>query len=198
MKVAIVTHFPKNPDVPHGGVEAVSVNLVKGLVQFSEIEIHVVTLDTEIDVDFISVWGEVHIHRLAVQKGSTLLNTCGAWGRILQKYLLEIKPDIIHAHDTYGIMVRGLPLPRVFTIHGFIHSDTLVAGQRFAWIRSKIWEFYEKRAWSDQPHIISISPYVRERLGGVAKGKIHDIDNPVAEEFFNIQRAEQEGPMCLL
>jgi glycosyltransferase involved in cell wall biosynthesis len=44
-----------------------------------------------------------------------------------------------------------------------------------------------------QPHIISISPYVRERLSGIARGVIHDIDNPISEECFRVVRCEKKG-----
>ena len=76
--------------------------------------------------------------------------------------------DVIHAHDTFGLMVHGLDLPRVLTIHGFIHEDTRVSGSRFARPRSIIWRYFETRTWAAFPHIISISPYVRERLTGRA------------------------------
>lgn len=193
MKVAIATHFPKDPSAPKGGVEAVSVNLVRGLAQLHDLEIHVVTLDASIDANVICQWDDITIHRLAVSQGSVLLNSCGAWRHILQKYLIDIQPDLVHSHDTYGIMTTGLKLPRVFTIHGFIYGDTLLSKKKLAWLRSRIWRFFETRAWAEQPHIISISPYVRERLNGIAKGVIHDIDNPVAEEFFHICRKEKKG-----
>ena len=193
MKVAVATHFPKNPGVPRGGVEAVNVNLVKGLAQLPDMEIHVVTLDPTLDTDLVAQWGEITVHRLATVQGSVLLNACGAWRHKLQNYLIGMRPDIVHAHDTYGIMTKGLELPKVFTIHGFIHGDILLSKEKIAWLRSKIWRIIETRAWADQAHIISISPYVRERLSGIAKGGIHDIDNPVAEECFRIHRAEQTG-----
>jgi len=193
MRIAIVTHFPVVPTAPLGGVEAVSVNLVKGLVQLQDMEIHVVTLDTTIAANSISHWNNVTIHRLAVSSGSILLQACGTWKHTLQNYLINLRPDLVHSHDTYGIMTQGLRLPRVFTIHGFIYGDTLLSQKKLAWLRSRIWRAIETRAWAEQPHIISISPYVRERLNGIAKGVIYDIDNPVGEEFFHIQRAEKKG-----
>jgi glycosyltransferase involved in cell wall biosynthesis len=90
-------------------------------------------------------------------------------------------------------MVKGLRIPRVFTIHGFIYGDTLVSRQRWPRLRSWIWRRFETSGWADQPHIISISPYVRERLTGIATGVIHDIDNPISESFFHIERKEKKG-----
>jgi glycosyltransferase involved in cell wall biosynthesis len=111
----------------------------------------------------------------------------------MREYVEILGPDLIHAHDTYGLMVQGMALPRVFTIHGFIYGDTLVSGSRFAKPRSWVWRRIETAGWADQPHIISISPYVRERLRGIATGVVHDIDNPVSVACFDIYRQECKG-----
>ena len=102
-------------------------------------------------------------------------------------------PDVVHSHDTYGLMVKGIGIPRVFTIHGFIYGDTLVSGVKMPWLRSLIWKLVETSGWSDQPHIISISPYVRERIAGIVKGVIHDIENPISDTFFDVKRNEKPG-----
>jgi glycosyltransferase involved in cell wall biosynthesis len=195
MKVALVTYFPKDPESPHGGVEAVSVNIARALSSFQDIDVHVVTTTTEKDQAEKGPvrWGNVTLHRLQMLGGSTLINAIGAGRRQISGYLHALRPDIVHAHDTFGIMVKGLPFARVFTIHGFIYGDTLVSGERFAWLRSRIWKLIENSSWADQPHIISISPYVRERLSGIATGIIHDIDNPISDAFFNIDRNERKG-----
>ncbi len=193
MKVAIVTHFPQDPDAPHGGVEAVCVNLARWLGTFDDLDIHVVTMDRTVEAVSVSYKGRVAIHRLPGFKGHALTTAIGKGRQEISRYLLALAPDVVHAHDTYGLMVKGLPIPRVFTVHGFIYGDTLVSGKKFAWFRSKIWRRVETSGWADQPHIISISPYVREQLAGVAKGVIHDIDNPISERFFEISRDERKG-----
>jgi glycosyltransferase involved in cell wall biosynthesis len=193
MKVAIVTAFPEDPDAPRGGVEAVSVNLVGALAGFTDLEIHVVTVDPACQAVTQSCWRGVAVHRLPLLGGHMLTGAIGPGRRQMGEYVRRLGPDVVHAHDIYGLMVKGLPIPRIFTIHGFIHSDTLVSGERWAWLRSRIWRRVETAGWADQPHIISISPYVRERLTGITTGVIHDIDNPVAESFFGVERAERKG-----
>ena len=192
-KIVVATHFPADISSPQGGVEAVSVNLVKGLAQLKGLDLHVVTLDQGVSRDVRKRWENVTLHRLSVKPGSFLLNVCGAWRNKLQQYISNLRPDLVHAHDTYGIMVQGMTLPRVFTIHGFIYSDAALSDKKFSWIRSKIWRFIETRSWADQPNIISISPYVRERLKGIARGRIYDIDNPVDGKFFAVKRSELAG-----
>lgn len=193
MKIVIVTSFPDDPGAPVGGVESVSVNLVKALAEFGDLEIDVITTRQNCYLEKKGDWGGVRIHRLSWAGGSMLGNAIGPGRRQMQEYLSKIKPDVIHSHDTYGLMVKGMCIPRVFTIHGFIYGDVLVSNKRFASFRSRIWRWFETSGWADQPNIISISPYVRERLRGIATGAIYDIDNPISEDFFNIERKEQKG-----
>ena len=193
MKVAVATWFPVDPQRPSGGVEAASVNLVRHLAGLDGLEVHVVTMDRGLDASATPEWEGATVHRLQWAGGRMLTNAREPGRRQVQEYLHHLRPDVVHAHDTYGIMVQGLAMPRVFTIHGFIHADTLVAGGRGARVRSWLWRRAEHSAWADQPHIISISPYVRERLAGIARGIIHDIDNPVGEAFFQVNHRERKG-----
>ena len=173
-------------------MEAVSGNLVRALARFDDLDVRGDGEPLDRTATTQS-WDRVTLHRLPWAGGSMLRNATGPGRRQMQNYLHHLKPDVVHAHDTYGLMVEGLPIPRVFTIHGFIHGDTLVSGERFARLRSWIWRRIETAGWADQPHIISITPYVRERLRGIATGVIHDIDNPIAERFFDIARAEDKA-----
>ena len=188
-----MTSFPAAPESPKGGVEAVSVNLCRALAAFDDLEIHVVTFVPGPKDGEARSLERLKIHRLPAESGSQLLNAIGPWRRGVEEFLRELSPDLVHAHDIYGLTTTGVRIPRVFTVHGFIHADTLVSGERFHRIRSRIWRYVETGGWAKQPHIISISPYVRERLSGIARGVIHDIDNPISEEFFRVPRRERKG-----
>lgn len=192
MRVAIATAFPRDPHAPRGGVEAVSVNLVEALLAFDDLDIHVITADPSAAVPSEYAWKRATIHRLPQSGRRVLLDAVGPGRRQMHAFVARLAPDVVHAHDVYGLMVKGLAIPRVLTIHGFIHGDTRVSGERLAWLRSRIWSRIELAVWADQPHLISISPYVRERLTGIATGVIHDIENPIAPRFFSVRRAE--GP----
>jgi glycosyltransferase involved in cell wall biosynthesis len=193
IRAAVVTDFPRDPHDPCGGVQAVSVHLVRALSQLDGMELHVVTEDSECTAPTEGTWDKVHIHRLPRLGRTTLSNAIGRGRRQMAGYLEVLAPDVVHAHDVYGLMVKGLAMPRVFTIHGQIYRDTRVAGGRCARLRSWLWKRIELAGWSDQPHVISISPYVREQLAGVVRGTIHDIDNPIGEECFHLDRHEEPG-----
>jgi len=193
IKLAFVTQFPIEIGRPHGGVEAVSVNLIPALATYSEFDLHVITLCPDTSVESIEKLENITIHRIPKPSGSELINALTTGKRLIENKIKEISPDLIHAHDTYGIMVKDLTIPKVFTIHGFIYGDTLLANGKFKNIRSKIWELIEKSSWRKQPNIISISPYVRERLTGVSNAHIFDIDNPISEHFFDLTRQSSKN-----
>jgi glycosyltransferase involved in cell wall biosynthesis len=193
MRIALATWFPRDPSAPRGGVEAVSVNLTRALARIEGNEVHVITFDDSITAPERSEWAGATIHRLPRASGSLLGFARDEGRRRLGEFLAELRPDVVHAHDTYGIMTRGLDLPRVFTIHGFIHEDTRLMGGWKNRLRSELWKREELATWAEQPHIISISPYVRERLGGIARGVIHDIENPIDPACFDVARSVEEG-----
>ncbi|MFT6925927.1 MAG: glycosyltransferase involved in cell wall biosynthesis [Psychromonas sp.] len=193
IRLAFVTQFPIDINRPLGGVEAVSVNLVHSLSAYVELDIQVVTLCPNITQVTQESWGRVTIHRLPKPRGSELINAVTKSKKLVEDYVRKLQPDLIHAHDTYGIMVNDLTIPKVFTVHGFIYGDTLLANGRFKWLRSKLWEYIEKRSWAKQLNIISISPYVRENLSSVTSAIIFDIDNPISDKFFTLERSEKVG-----
>jgi glycosyltransferase involved in cell wall biosynthesis len=193
MKIVLATHFPSDITKPHGGVEAVTANLAQGLSELEGVDIEVVTLDKSINSVKTNEWGNIKIHRIPRKVSNELLNSVTAGRSDVKRFIQELKPDIVHAHDTYGIMIKGIKIPRVFTVHGFIHSDTRLTKRNLSLVRSMLWRYIELGAWADQPYIISISPYVRERISQVSKGVIFDIDNPISSGFFNIERNEQNN-----
>src|SRR5581483_12093387 len=139
MKVAIVTAFPADPAAPQGGVEAVSVNLVEALSAFDDLDLHVVTTDGTIRYPEEYQRCGATVHRLPHSGARVLIDATGPGRRQMHAFLTRLKPAVIHAHDVFGLMVKGLRIPRVHTIHGFIYGDTLVSGERLAWLRSQIW-----------------------------------------------------------
>lgn len=192
-KLAFITQFPSNPQRPSGGVEAVSVNLIRGLAIYEDLDIHVVTLSESVDAPVDETWMNASVHRFPRPSGTELVNAVSRSRSLITRIVNEMAPDLIHAHDTYGIMTQNIDIPKVFTVHGFIHGDTLLAGHRFAYLRSLLWRIVEVRNWNRQPNIISISPYVRERVSRSSRANIFDVENPISEDFFKLERNERAG-----
>jgi glycosyltransferase involved in cell wall biosynthesis len=192
LRIAIVTQFPVEPDKPVGGVEAVSVNLVRHLARDPTLEVHVLSL-VNVTSTVETSWAGATLHFLPRPEGSMLRLAIDRGRKVVHAWLDANEMDLVHAHDTYGLMVQGYRGNRVFTVHGFIYGDTLVSGTRFARLRSWIWKQIETRGWADQPNVISISPYVRERVSAFSEANIRDIDNPVAAGFFDIPWVPEQG-----
>jgi glycosyltransferase involved in cell wall biosynthesis len=189
VRLVLVTAFPVDPGTPRGGVEGVSVVLGSALRQHRDLELHIVTTGG-VDTPQVEDWGAARVHRLPWTSSRQLSGALGRDARRLREYVGGLRPDVVHAHDTYGIMMQSIDTPRVLTIHGFIHADTRVSGASLARPRASVWKQIETRAWARYPHIISISPYVRERLTGIATGAVHNVDNPIADAFFDVQRRD--------
>jgi len=193
MRVAVVTQYPADPRAPRGGVEAVSVNLVQALARLDDLDVQVVTTSSEVPAPRTEEVDGAVVHRLPRGGGPLLSEAVGAGRRRVLQCLESLRPDVVHSHDVYGLMVQGVPAPSVFTVHGFIYADTRVSGERLPWLRSWLWRAFEPRGWAAHDHVIAISPYVRERLSGRIRGRIHDIENPIAREFFAVERREEPG-----
>jgi len=194
LKVALFSRYPEDSDYPKGGIESVTVVLVRALAQLSDMEVHLITLERNQSEVTVEQDGNVTIHRLPDSRWPQILDIIAGPGKKrLVGYINDLKPDILHTHETYGLCLGNISIPHVFTVHGFDHANLIADSAKFATVRSLLWEYVEKQGFSRQSHIISISPYVRKMIEPLTKAKIYDIDNPVDERFFNIKRRSEPG-----
>src|SRR3954451_8674753 len=118
IKIAIATAFPADTAAPHGGVEAVSVNLIEALSAFDDLDLHVVTTDPTISRPAEYRWGATTVHRLPDSRARVLIDATGPGRRQMHAFLTRLAPAVVHSHDVFGLTVKGLRIPRVHTIHG--------------------------------------------------------------------------------
>ena len=193
MKVVMFSVYPSERK-PGGGVPSVTKVLTQALSKFAELEIHIITLEQNNKTLNIEQDGDVTIHRLPGSQWPQILDIyIGPGKRRLVKYIIDLKPDVLHIHETYGLAIGNFPIPHVFTIHGFDHANLVADSAKHAWIRSRLWKYVERRGIASQKNIISITPYVRQMVEPLTKAKIYDIDNPVDERFFKINREPEHG-----
>lgn len=194
MKIAVFSRYPQDPDHPRGGVEAVAVVLVRALARIDDLDVHVITLEPRRSQPVIDTDGRVTIHRLPGTRWPQLADILIGPGRKrLRKHLLALKPDVVHTHETYGLTLGRLPIPHVFTVHGFDHANVIAESARFARIRSQLWKRVERYGLARHEHIISITPYVNNMIEPMTKAHVYNIDNPVDERFFNVDRRPKPG-----
>jgi len=190
LKIAIAAAYPADPERPAGGPEAGLAALLPSLTRFDDLDLHVVTIDRAVAHVTVAPQQGAMIHRLPRLTRSEWWNAVGPGRKQVHDYLLKLEPEVVHARDTYGVMASGIPVRRVLSVHGFIHTDTAMQPGRLSWLRACLWRSSELRGWRSYPHVISITPYVRERLRRVSRATIHNIENPVPKGVFHVQRRD--------
>lgn len=194
MRIAVFSRYPVDSGHPKGGVESVTVVFVRTLAQLDDLDVHIVTLERKRTKIAVEQDGDVTVHRLPGSRWPQILDILAGPGKKqLVSYIMDLKPDILHTHETYGLGLGTISIPHVFTIHGFDHANIVANCAKFGWIRSRLWKLVERRGLAAQRHIISISPYVKEMIEPLTRANIYDIDNPVDERFFKITRLPEPG-----
>ena len=194
MKVVLFSRYPVDSSRPKGGIESVTVVLVKALAQLGDMEVHLVTLERDRLENTIEQDGAVTVHRLAGSRWPQIMDIItGPGKKRLISYIKDLQPDILHTHETYGLCLGNISIPHVFTVHGFDHANLIADSAKFGLVRSRLWKQVERRGFVAQKHIISITPYVRQMIEPLTKATIYDIDNPVDERFFKIERKPESG-----
>ena len=194
MRVVLVSRFPREADAPRGGVETVTLALTRALCQLDDLDVHVVVLDRANRTSNQTSFGRATVHRLPGSRTPQILDVLGGPGRVrLHRHLVGLRPDIVHFHETYGYGAPSLPLPVVFTIHGFDHANIPAERRRAAWLRAPLWRAVEAWGLRRQRHVIAITPYVREHLQGRTSAEIYDIENPLDPTFFEVPRQTERG-----
>ncbi len=195
MKIVLFSRYPEDYDSPHGGVESVTVILARALAKIKGFDVHLITLERKSSTEHTEQDGKVTIHRLPGSGWPQIADIlCGPGRKRLKQKIHQINPDIVHSHETYGLTLGKLPVPHVFTVHGFDHANIPAEGRRdVGKIRSVLWQWVEKYGMAGQQDIFSISPYVRAMIEPLTKANIYDIDNPIDERFFTLNTTKEHG-----
>jgi len=194
LKVAVFSRYPCDSGHPKGGVESVTVVLVKALAQLDSLDVHVVTLEQKRRRFSVEQDGDITVHRLPGSRWPQIADiVAGPGKRRLISYIRGLGPDIVHSHETYGLGLGNISIPHVFTVHGFDHANLMADSAKFGWLRSRLWKRVEGRGLAKQRHIISITPYVKKMIEAQTQATIYDIDNPVDERFFKMTRQPEPG-----
>jgi glycosyltransferase involved in cell wall biosynthesis len=195
MKVVLFSRYPRSFNLPKGGVESVTVILARALARMADLDVHLITLEQGLAKEMTERDDKVTIHRLSASSWPQVLDIHAGPGRkrLLAK-IRQLKPDVVHSHETFGLTMGELEIPHVFTVHGFDHANIPAEGRSLAGPRSLLWKYVENRGLSRQKTIISISPYVLGMIQQYApQAAIHGIDNPVDDRYFTVPLEKQNA-----
>ena len=196
MRVALVGPFPLQPGRFSGGVERVASNLVDCLMTFDDLELHAITCTHVVKRAVHLEHSGVTYHYLPSSARLATLSLYVVERRGLRRALREIQPDVVHAQDAieYGYISLKAGYPLVISVHGIVreerkYSSTVVSRLR-ATARSLL---VERHCVKNARHIIHQAGYAERYFGHLLTGKTHDIANPIADKFFDLNSIEEEG-----
>lgn len=190
MKVALVGLYPRDPDVIRGGVEAVTLQLSRGLAAIAGVDMHVVVSEpgrplgverTPEGITIHSIGGEAHLGNFLFQIPDR---------RRIASALRTLAPDVVHAHGAHREALGSIEsgFPTVVTIHGILEAEISLEKRLGKRVRGFFRRHVVNTALRKMRHVILLSPEVeevyRDRL---ASARTWVIENPVHERFFAIE-----------
>jgi len=134
----------------------------------------------------------LHVHYLPGIKRFDLMGQLSkSTSKAIQHKLSELTFDLVHFQGCTA-WSRELEGRHVLTIHGIAERDVLFRG-RFRWLKSRIVRYIEGRGRRRFANIIVINPYVRKEVAGDLRGRTWEIENPVADDFFDVEHRPVSG-----
>jgi glycosyltransferase involved in cell wall biosynthesis len=198
VRVAILGAYSLQDNRISGGPEAVVVQLADGLRRLPAMDVHVFTTSGRIAQDSVQQRDGVTVHTLRLRRTPrwTLVR---ANARALAQAVRRIAPDVAHAHSggTWGDAALSSGAPAVITVHGVIRLEAQVFRRYgLTWRQSLSWryeEWYERRSLARAADVIAISPYVADFYRSMTAARMHLVENPVAEAYFDLPDATAPG-----
>jgi glycosyltransferase involved in cell wall biosynthesis len=200
IRVALVGHYPLDPNQIRVGPEAVCKYLLEGLEQIDNLELHVVSTHKGLrqarlfrrdNVDFYFLPHP----RLPMELAFPFLL------RRVRRALHQISPDIVHAQagHVYGSVCLTSGYPVVATIHNVPGTEPPYAANWVSRWRMALQDDLTARYFTAHVrHIICISDHIRKGLSSRVQATFYPINNPVANAFFELPAGEEVPGRLLL
>ena len=198
LRVALLGAYSLAGNRISGGPEAVVVQLAHGLRRLPGLEVHVFTASGRVQQDSAQERDGIVVHTLRLRRMPrwTLMR---ANARALAQAVRRIAPDVAHAHSggTWGDAALASGAPAVITVHGVIQQEAQVfRSYGLTWRQSLSWryeEWYERRSLARAADVIAISPYVADFYRSMTAARMHLVENPVADAYFDLPDATEPG-----
>ncbi|MFC1620944.1 glycosyltransferase family 4 protein [Candidatus Omnitrophota bacterium] len=197
MKLAIIGPYPldNNTDNMHGGVQAVAVNLLKGLLRFNDLDIHVLTVSHAIDKDRDFRSNGFTMHAVAADnRFGNITFYSKARKRICRK-IDDIRPDLIHSHmlgyHTLAALESGHTKVLVST-HGITEGNWGVSCTLMDKMRRYLQDCIHEKCLKRAENIIVNSRFSEDFLKSYKIRNIYRLNNPISDAFFNIDTDKEE------
>ena len=192
LKLAMVAPFPLEPSKVEGGVSAVTCNLVRALSALNEIDLHIVAPTVGLAQSRSSIWCGIPVDYFPLRAGAIP----AAWrlirglGERFIRLIESLDCDVVHLQGaaSWGIGARQ---PQVLTLHALHERDARFKkyGRLRAWAIHPI----ERRNRRSSRNLIIINPWIYDALGEKLNARCWNIENPVDDLFFGVERKPRLG-----
>ncbi len=198
MRVAILGAYFLQDNRISGGPEAVVVQLADGLRRLPGFDVHIFTTSSRAAEDSVQERDGVTVHTLRLRRVPrwTLVR---ANARAMAFAVRRIAPVVAHAHSasTFADAALSSGAPAVITVHGVIRQEAQVFRRYgLSWRQRLSWryeEWYERRSLTRAADVIAISPYVADYYRSMTAARMHLVENPVADAYFDLPDATKPG-----
>jgi glycosyltransferase involved in cell wall biosynthesis len=194
MRIILAGPYPTDETEVKGGVEAVMLYLAPALAKLDDIELHVISLESNLDKPRSLQKENYTVYFLPFSKLPGRLSLLGNI-RTLRRAMCDLKPHVIHAQiaGEYGLAAAKTGVPWVLTLHGirYLEAD-FFPGLVSSLYRRRIIKYTELQTIRKAQHVISISPFIQDVFKHNLNCEIHNIENPVADAFFKVPSQEEE------
>jgi len=193
MQVAIVGDYPLDSAHLRGGVEAAFAYLVKGLRQFEDLQVHIITMQSESHMESTEIEQDgVILHLLPGLARFELARMYRIYQSQLNEILDRIQPAVVHAqgstYHAYAALKSGSPT--VLTVHGVFREDIKYARNLVIRLRNQLAALLiERYSLSHTRHLIAISRYVATYFSSLLRPEtqVYYIPNAIDKSYLNLQ-----------
>lgn len=202
MKLAMLGTYPVdgNINIINGGLEAVVVNIVKGLTRYNDIEMHIITASHCIDKNQDIVLNGINIHAVPLDRKFGNITFYSSVIKRLHGKIKQITPDIIHTHELGYYTLAALRSGHkkvVVSTHGIANTNKGIGCDIADKIRRYLRYCIYIKCLNKAENIIVNSPYIKEYISRFGKKNIYELDNPVSDIFFNMNNKLEEEQRIL-
>jgi glycosyltransferase involved in cell wall biosynthesis len=188
MRIVLVGKYPIDPNNVRGGPQAVFTYLLQGLERHPDLELHVITARKSITSPYIVQRNGVEFHYLPYPDRTTLL-AVPTLQRSIRRVLSQIQPDLVHgqSNNVLGCIALSAGYPTVLTAHSVHGSEIEFSSKWINRLNLRVLHALMRNYFTSHArHVVSISPYIRRHYEPQMEATFHEIDNPVADEFFEL------------
>lgn len=202
MRLAMIGPYPIDGDVSEisGGVQAVIVNMIKGLSRFKDLEIHIVTASFFIDKETDFASGGINVHVVPLDRRFGNIKLYSNTRKRICKKINYLSPDLVHTHMFGYYTLAALDSGHnkvIISTHGISNGNWGLSYGIVERIRRYMQDYIYIQCVKKAENIITNSLFARKALARFGKKRMYELNNPISDAFFGIDNNSEENGRIL-